>query len=143
MTKSLNLNSNTTSVQKEVVLTERSSRALYLNSNNPLQSYCKDFKGRKVFIEQASRGRSINTVPVGMEKDSTVPSFDSNSTVGRHTQVLRQTDSSHQSVLGAPAPGIPVGSAAVSYSDLCRIILHLHFKCLNTLIMIDALVYYV
>ncbi|XP_050988373.1 uncharacterized protein LOC127179118 [Labeo rohita] len=40
-----------------------------------------------------------------------VPSFDSNSTVARHTEALCQTGFSHQSVLGAPAPGISAGTA--------------------------------
>ncbi len=88
-------------------------------------------------MEQSSWGRSINAVTARIEIDSTDPSFDSNSTVGRHTEVLHQTDSS-QSVLGAPAPGISERSSTVSYSDLCRIISHLHLKCLIT---IDAVFY--
>ncbi len=88
-------------------------------------------------MEQSSRGRSIDSVPGEIEIDSMDPSIDSNSTVGRHTEVLHQTDSS-QSVLDAPASGISERSSTVSYSDLCRIISHLHFKFLIT---IDAIFY--
>ncbi len=58
--------------------------------------------------EQLPWGRSINPVPAPVK------------------EVLRQTDSS-QSVLDAPAPGIPEESAAVSYSDLCRISIELYY----------------
>lgn len=78
---------------------------------NSKQDYHNIFKEGDTLIEQLSQGRSNITFPA-------VPSFDSNSTVDRHTEGFERRYSLKQRVFCAPALGIPVGSAAVSYSGL-------------------------
>ncbi len=68
--------------------------------------YRNIFKEGDTLIEQLSKGRSSITFPA-------VPSSDRNSTVDRQTEGFD---------CSAPALGIPVGSAAVSYSGLLVLI---------------------
>uniref|UniRef100_A0A8C1VC28 LRAT domain-containing protein n=1 Tax=Cyprinus carpio TaxID=7962 RepID=A0A8C1VC28_CYPCA len=75
-----------------------------VKSNN---FYCNVYKEGEAFIEESFWGRSITinlAVPSLLVIDCTV---------GRDTEVFHCRYDLHQSILGAPAPGITVGSAAM------------------------------
>uniref|UniRef100_A0A8C1VB73 LRAT domain-containing protein n=1 Tax=Cyprinus carpio TaxID=7962 RepID=A0A8C1VB73_CYPCA len=85
-----------------------------VKSNN---FYCNVYKEGEAFIEESFWGRSITinlAVPSLLVIDCTV---------GRDTEVFHCRYDLHQSILGAPAPGITVGSAAMKseQDDVIRV----------------------
>lgn len=74
-----------------------------VKSNN---FYCNVYKEGKAFIEESFWGRSITI-------NLAVPSLLVIDCIGRDTEVFHCRYDLHQSILGAPAPGITVGSAAM------------------------------